>query len=71
MCLMVYSGAKLKEQVEERLSFYDTGAAPRKNVDVMRLAIKEVNADNGVVDVEVPKSEKKKKRKDVDPIPSV
>ncbi|EKU21184.1 nucleolar protein 56 [Nannochloropsis gaditana CCMP526] len=28
-------GEKLKEQVEERLRFYDTGAAPRKNVDVM------------------------------------
>mmetsp|Transcript_115766 Transcript_115766/g.248758 ORF Transcript_115766/g.248758 Transcript_115766/m.248758 type:complete len:216 (+) Transcript_115766:3-650(+) len=28
-------GLQLREQVEERLSFYDTGAAPRKNVDVM------------------------------------
>lgn len=28
-------GAKLKEQVEERLKFYDEGKAPRKNVDVM------------------------------------
>merc|ERR1711903_101559 len=27
-------GEKLKEQVEERLRFYDTGAAPRKNIDV-------------------------------------
>jgi nucleolar protein 56 len=31
-------GAKLKEQVEERLKFYDEGKAPRKNVDVMNEA---------------------------------
>jgi len=28
-------GEKLREQVEERLRFYDTGTAPRKNADVM------------------------------------
>merc|ERR1711915_757226 len=28
-------GEKLREQVEERLKFYETGAAPRKNIDVM------------------------------------
>jgi len=28
-------GEKLKEQVEERLAFYDSGEAPRKNIDVM------------------------------------
>jgi len=33
-------GEKLKEQVEERLSFYDKGVAPRKNVDVMGEAMK-------------------------------
>ena len=38
--------------MEERLSFYDTGVAPKKNIDVMREAIK-------VVD----KGEKKKKKK--------
>merc|ERR1712070_1297709 len=27
-------GEKLKEQVEERLNFYDTGDAPRKNSEV-------------------------------------
>jgi hypothetical protein len=30
-------GEKLKEQVEERLRFYDDGTAPRKNVDVMQV----------------------------------
>jgi nucleolar protein 56 len=29
-------GEKLREQVEERLDFYDKGVAPRKNVDVMK-----------------------------------
>ena len=34
-------GDKLRGQVEERLKFYETGDAPRKNIDVMREAIKE------------------------------
>lgn len=36
-------GDKLREQVEERLSFYETGDVPRKNVDVMKEALKEVS----------------------------
>ena len=32
-------GEKLREQVEERLDFYDKGVAPRKNIDVMKSAI--------------------------------
>jgi nucleolar protein 56 len=32
-------GEKLREQVEERLDFYDKGVAPRKNLDVMKAAI--------------------------------
>ncbi|KAK4775593.1 hypothetical protein SAY87_023554 [Trapa incisa] len=32
-------GEKLREQVEERLDFYDKGVAPRKNLDVMKSAI--------------------------------
>ena len=32
-------GEKLREQVEERLDFYDKGVAPRKNIDIMRAAI--------------------------------
>jgi len=42
----------MKDQVEERLSFYDTGVAPKKNIDVMREAIKVAG-----------KGEKKKKKK--------
>jgi len=45
-------GEKMKDQVEERLSFYDTGVAPKKNIDVMREAIKVAG-----------KGEKKKKSK--------
>ena len=35
-------GTKLREQVEERLTFFETGATPRKNVDVMKTAIDEL-----------------------------
>ena len=31
-------GQKLKEQVEERLEFYDKGTAPRKNIAMMQIA---------------------------------
>jgi hypothetical protein len=30
-------GLKLKDQVEERLRFYEEGVAPRKNLDVMKV----------------------------------
>lgn len=36
-------GDKLREQVEERLTFYETGDAPRKNLDVMKEAQAEVS----------------------------
>ena len=35
-------GEHLKEQVEDRLKFYETGDAPKKNIDVMKAAIEEV-----------------------------
>ena len=47
----------MHEQVEERLKFYESGEAPRKNVDVMKEAISEVSASQGVT------SEKKKKKR--------
>merc|ERR1712063_144832 len=34
-------GEKMKDQVEERLKFYETGDLPRKNVDVMNEAVEE------------------------------
>ncbi|XP_052176339.1 nucleolar protein 56-like isoform X1 [Diospyros lotus] len=62
-------GEKLREQVEERLDFYDKGVAPRKNLDVMKAAF-EVAQNNGTdMDVEkapaetpVKKSKKKKSK---------
>ncbi|KAJ0104967.1 hypothetical protein Patl1_18303 [Pistacia atlantica] len=38
-------GEKLREQVEERLDFYDKGVAPRKNIDVMKAAIESTQSD--------------------------
>jgi len=54
-------GEKLREQVEERLEFYDKGIAPRKNLDVMKEAIQNSEKENG--DVPKLESEKKKKKK--------
>jgi len=53
-------GEKLREQVEERLKFYESGDVPRKNVDVMKEAIElSFNANSMLT----PKKEKKKKKK--------
>ncbi len=35
-------GDKMKEQVEERLRFYEEGVAPRKNIDMMQEALSKV-----------------------------
>lgn len=48
-------GAKLKEQVEERLAFYEKGTAPTKNLVAMQAAMAEAGLAGG---------EKKKKKKD-------
>lgn len=52
-------GEKLREQVEERLEFYDKGIAPRKNLDVMQEAIQKADEENG----DVPQAEIEKKKK--------
>merc|ERR1712146_577771 len=52
-------GEKLREQVEERLRFYDSGEAPRKNIDVMKEVMNELKAEAGSAG-----TEKKKKKKD-------
>ncbi|KAK6148082.1 hypothetical protein DH2020_018994 [Rehmannia glutinosa] len=65
-------GEKLREQVEERLDFYDKGVAPRKNIDVMKSAIgtvenKEDDEPKAFVNgesIEEPKTEKKKKKEE-------
>eukprot|EP00271_Cylindrocystis_brebissonii_P019880 TRINITY_DN6312_c0_g3_i1.p1 TRINITY_DN6312_c0_g3~~TRINITY_DN6312_c0_g3_i1.p1 ORF type:complete len:541 (+),score=156.95 TRINITY_DN6312_c0_g3_i1:830-2452(+) len=65
-------GEKLKEQVEERLAFYDKGVAPRKNIDVMKGVISalEEEGEEGATKTEAAptpgKEEKKKKKKKKD-----
>jgi len=60
-------GEKLRDQVEERLEFYKTGATPRKNLDVMEEVSKEVQKElreKGLVEDEEEKPKKKKDKKD-------
>ncbi|CAG5983308.1 unnamed protein product, partial [Menidia menidia] len=57
-------GDKLREQVEERLSFYETGDVPRKNVDVMKEAVKEATDVAAEIKRKVDKKEKKRKKKE-------
>lgn len=54
-------GLKLKDQVEERLKFYETGDIPKKNVDVMKEATDE---NQKLMQEATPTTEKKKKKKD-------
>lgn len=60
-------GEKLRDQVEERLKFYETGQAPRRNIDVMEEVSKVLKAGKGDVSDEemtdVKKSAKKDKKK--------
>jgi len=57
-------GEKLKEQVEDRLKFYDSGDLPKKNVDAMKEAIDAVKAEaSEFTEVVSKKSKKNKKRK--------
>ena len=65
-------GEMLRDQVEERLKFYETGAAPRKNLDVMQEVARQLKAakpdDDDDVDMQVEaetprKKEKKEKKK--------
>ncbi|XP_014470469.1 PREDICTED: nucleolar protein 56 [Dinoponera quadriceps] len=56
-------GEKLRQQVEDRLKFFETGEIPQKNIDVMKEALKEslvsVEQDNE----ESPKKKKKDKKR--------
>merc|ERR1719239_449452 len=59
-------GSKMKDQVEDRLKFYETGDLPRKNVDVMNEAVEEAAED-----AKKKKKKEKKKRKAEDAEESV
>ncbi|CAM9211119.1 unnamed protein product [Discosporangium mesarthrocarpum] len=52
-------GEELREQVEERLKFYDTGEAPRKNIDVMKTVGDRIRAQLGEKEDAGPASVKK------------
>lgn len=54
-------GEKLRQQVEDRLKFYETGEVPKKNIDVMKEALQETAQVTASVEQE---SSKKKKKKD-------
>lgn len=56
-------GQKLHDQVEDRLKFYETGEAPRKNIDVMKEAIAEFEEKSQETSVELSEKKKKKKKK--------
>lgn len=56
-------GDKLREQVEERLRFYDSGEAPRKNLDVMREVAAELKAAVPAAPAAGASSEKKKRKR--------
>ena len=56
-------GEQLREQVEERLKFYDTGEAPRKNVDVMTAVAESLRGSSNDKDKKKKKDKKDKKRK--------
>jgi len=56
-------GVKLKEQVEERLRFYEDGVAPRKNLDVMHEVLGALCGDSGDAEGEDKKKKKKKEKK--------
>jgi len=54
-------GEKLREQVEERLKFYETGDVPRKNTEVMKEALEE--SFSASLNISEKKGKKKKKKK--------
>jgi nucleolar protein 56 len=68
-------GVQLRNQVEERLQFYETGAAPKRNIDVMEAVAKELKKARGddmdVDEADEPKetggAKKGKKSKDTEP----
>ncbi|XP_077157495.1 nucleolar protein 56 [Paroedura picta] len=57
-------GDKLREQVEERLAFYETGEPPRKNLDVMKAAVVEATAAAAEIRTRLEKREKKKRKRE-------
>uniref|UniRef100_A0A8D0G999 Nucleolar protein 56 n=1 Tax=Sphenodon punctatus TaxID=8508 RepID=A0A8D0G999_SPHPU len=57
-------GDKLREQVEERLAFYETGEPPRKKVDVMKEAVVEASEVAAEIKRKLEKKEKKRRKRE-------
>jgi len=53
-------GEMLRQQVEERLEFYESGKVPRKNTDCMEMVQKEIDEEEAAL---AAKKDKKKKKK--------
>ncbi|XP_076751302.1 nop56 ribonucleoprotein [Xylocopa sonorina] len=56
-------GEKLRQQVEDRLKFYETGEIPKKNIDVMKEALEEAAQVVANMVQDLPKKKKKKDKK--------
>lgn len=56
-------GDTLKQQVEDRLKFYESGEAPRKNIEVMKEALDLATSEAAVTASEQKDKKKKKKKK--------
>ncbi|KAI5612834.1 nucleolar protein 56 isoform 1 [Silurus asotus] len=57
-------GDKLRDQVEERLAFYETGETPRKNLDVMKEAVVQAGEVAAEIKRKIEKKEKKRKKRE-------
>ncbi|XP_054720532.1 nucleolar protein 56-like [Uloborus diversus] len=56
-------GEKLRQQVEDRLKFYDTGEIPAKNCDVMKDALEEIKDKEDLDEAELKRIKKEKNAK--------
>ncbi|CAK5079563.1 unnamed protein product [Meloidogyne enterolobii] len=55
-------GEMLRQQVEDRLTYYDTGTAPKKNIDVMHEAMELANEEKAKIEKLRKKERKRLKR---------
>ncbi|XP_065212645.1 nucleolar protein 56 [Planococcus citri] len=58
-------GEKLRQQVEDRLKFFETGDLPPKNIDVMQEAFEEFSEYQKNLKLKSEKKKKKKKQKEI------
>jgi len=57
-------GLKMKEQVEQRLNFYETGVPPQKNIDAMHEVAEELKEERKKEKVEKKVEEKEEKKEE-------